>query len=75
MTSRTSRAERQAVSLEQEIATFAVAEEPAGWFITTPHRLGPFPSRAAVVEAAENLASWVRADGWDAQVIYAARLH
>lgn len=53
--------------------TFAVAEEPAGWFITRPHRLGPFPSRGAVVEAAENLASWVRADGQGAEVIYASR--
>ena len=50
-----------------------VAEEPAGWFITGPRRLGPFPSRGAVVEAAENLASWVRADGQDAEVIYASR--
>jgi hypothetical protein len=73
MTSGSRRAVSEAILPDGEIATFAVAEEPAGWFITAPQRLGPFPSRAAVVEAAENLAAWVRADGKEAQVIYAPR--
>ena len=73
MTSRSSRAARPAIPLERDIVTYVVAEELAGWFITGPRRLGPFPSRGAVVEAAENLASWVRADGQEAEVIYASR--
>jgi len=69
----TRRAVRQSIPLERELVTFAVAEEAAGWFISAPHRLGPFPSRGAVVEAAETLAFWVRADGQDAEVVYASR--
>ena len=73
MRSRSSRTARPAIHPERDIVTFAVTEEPTGWFITGPRRLGPFPSRGAVIEAAENLASWIRADGQDAEVIYAAR--
>lgn len=55
--------------------TFTVVEEENGWFVDGPQRLGPFPTRAAVVELAEELATWVRANGEDAQVVYVRRLH
>ena len=55
--------------------TFIVVEEETGWFVDGPQRLGPFPTRAAVVELAEELATWVRANGEEAHVIYANRPH
>ena len=54
---------------------FTVIERPEGWYVDGPHRLGPFPGRASVVELAEELASWVRADGEDALVLYVRPEH
>jgi len=54
---------------------FTVVEEEDGWFVDGPHRIGPLPTRAAVVELAEELATWLRANGEDAHVVYARRLH
>jgi len=65
-------ADGDAVSIGPDIVTFAVAREPGGWFFTGPQRVGPFPTRVAAFAAAEILASWVRADGQDAEVIYAS---
>jgi len=61
-----------AVPIAPDIVTFAVAREPGGWFFTGPQRVGPFPTRGAAFAAAEILASWIRADGQDAEVIYAS---
>jgi hypothetical protein len=55
--------------MQPDVVTFSVAREPDGWFITEPYRMGPFPSRRAVAEAAEVLASWVRAGGEEARVV------
>lgn len=72
MTPGPSQTARRKPPIEGEIVTFAVGREPGGWFISAPQRIGPFPSRGAVVEAAEILASWVRDDGEKAVVIYAS---
>jgi hypothetical protein len=58
-----------------EPITFTVVEEETGWYVDSPHRIGPFPTRAAVVELAEELATWVRANGENAEVVYVRRVH
>jgi exo-beta-1,3-glucanase (GH17 family) len=57
------------------ITTFTVCEEEAGWYVDGPSRIGPFASRAGAIQLAEELASFIRNDGEDAEVVYAPRPH
>jgi hypothetical protein len=57
------------------ITTFTVCEEEAGWYVDGPSRIGPFTSRAGAIQLAEELASFIRNDGEDAEVVYAPRPH
>ena len=55
------------------VTTFTVCEDEAGWYVDGPSRIGPLSTRAGAIQLAEELASFIRGDGEDAEVVYAPR--